>query len=69
MGSKGCKLDYEGAICSCGFGCKYRDERIATLEARVKELEGKDKELKAIQQFLAWLGISETNQREFEERG
>ena len=41
MGSKGCKLDYEGAICSCGYGCKYRDEHIATLEARVKELEDK----------------------------
>jgi len=39
MGSKGCKLDYDGAICSCGYGCKYRDERIATLVARVEELK------------------------------
>ncbi|KKK81518.1 hypothetical protein LCGC14_2812630 [marine sediment metagenome] len=40
MGSKGCKLDYEGAICSCGYGCKYRDERIAILKAEVEQLKG-----------------------------
>lgn len=39
MGSKGCKLDYEGAICNCSYGCKYRDERITTLKAEVERLK------------------------------
>ena len=37
MGSKACKLDYDGVECGCVWGCCIRDERIADLELKLAE--------------------------------